>query len=769
MSLLRRAGATVLLLSLSGAALATDLYMTPDGAGDKKGGNFANALPRSSLSTVLNSTMKAGDTLYLGSGDYRNSTMSVTASGTSTSWKRVIGVDTGAGWPIFDSKNWTRMSTEEGQDSVISLGASYWSFENLVLRSCRFAVKKTSTTEQSGFTFRNIDITNVRHGFYLLHTNQATIEDCSVRGYSKHGFRLDRGCDNVVFSNCLADLTDGDPSWTHFAEVYPFGFIVNSGGAANTDVTFTGCIARNNRTNTQPDSYFNGDGFVVEGNTSGVQFQRCLSVNNEDGGYDIKAAATFTDCVSVRNYRGFRCWDTAKTITNCVATYPFRRSHGNLNGGESGDGIWIHNGTATVDRFTFHGHASRGVNEDDGGRGTLTNSILSFTGSGGLFTAGSITFGSSNASYRPGVGTNPNYLAPSPAWDGVGTAMNNSAYGAAKGYSFPGPGVPVLSSEPAFTLGTANTLTWSSVAGATGYEVQRLPAASHSSSFGSSGWITGTAHTFSALPDGVLQHYRVRARFGTSVGSWSSVIDSTQDASGPAIVVPAVVYTTRSTATVRGRTVDTAGTLSLTVNGAAAATSDSFAHWTATVTNLAPGANTITIVATDRMTPAYTTTATIQILRQPDGDGDLLPDAWETARGMNPADNGSTLPANGRAGDIDRDGILNLLEYALGHETLTTSQLGLPTARFERSPADGDTYFVLTYRRRLGALDFLDTVETTDNFLTWSAPGRIEPIYPNTANADGATETVKVRILPTPGAASQPILGARVRVTTSTP
>jgi len=46
-----------------------------------------------------------------------------------------------------------------------------------------------------------------------------------------------------------------------------------------------------------------------------------------------------------------------------------------------------------------------------------------------------------------------------------------------------------------------------------------------------------------------------------------------------------------------------------------------------------------------------------------DADDDNLPDAWESAKGLNPANNGRTSAADGEYGDPDSDGLTNLEEY----------------------------------------------------------------------------------------------------------
>src|SRR5687767_4488712 len=89
---------------------AADLYMTPSGAGSFDGSNWTNALPKTQLPAALNTTMQPGDSLHLGSGNYGNSTLTVTSSGTPDRRKRVVGEDTGNGLPVFDGGNWNRMN-----------------------------------------------------------------------------------------------------------------------------------------------------------------------------------------------------------------------------------------------------------------------------------------------------------------------------------------------------------------------------------------------------------------------------------------------------------------------------------------------------------------------------------------------------------------------------------------------------------------------------------------------------------------------------------
>jgi hypothetical protein len=90
------------LSALASQVQATHYYMTKNGAGSKNGRSWADAYAYTSTSmqTVLNVTMRAGDTLYLEGADYGEvGTITINSSGTPSARKSLIGVDRGAGFP----------------------------------------------------------------------------------------------------------------------------------------------------------------------------------------------------------------------------------------------------------------------------------------------------------------------------------------------------------------------------------------------------------------------------------------------------------------------------------------------------------------------------------------------------------------------------------------------------------------------------------------------------------------------------------------------
>ena len=103
------------------------------------------------------------------------------------------------------------------------------------------------------------------------------------------------------------------------------------------------------------------------------------------------------------------------------------------------------------------------------------------------------------------------------------------------------PSVPVITAEPQYTAGNANTVAWAASSDGSGaWGIEYLAEADMDAAFATpdfrSDWTAGTSWTFSSLVGGATYYYRVHAR--DAVGwesSWSSTASSTQDASPPPV------------------------------------------------------------------------------------------------------------------------------------------------------------------------------------------------------------------------------------------
>ena len=409
-------------LSANPHARAADWFITPEGAGRKDGASWEQALDQTALARAVNELSKSGDRLLIGSGVFKNMELTISAGGSAGRPKTIVGVDRGAGLPVFAS-DWTIAQPAKGRVAVrIGPVASHLTIQHLRLKGYLIGVAASPVKEagaRSHLIFEDVDLEQGRHGFYLSDCDDVLLTGCDLKRYSKHGFRLDQGCHRVTFRQCTADCSEGDADWETKTELLPFGFTLNNGGTPNTQVVFEDCLARNNMKSNQTKKYKNGDGFVVEGNSQEVVFRRCRSLRNQDGGFDLKVPEVqLTDCLALGNKRGFRIWTTG-TLTNCLSV-----------GGETG--LWGNGGPVTASRCTFHAAHNLTVMGDD--RATQPITVID----------GIISAGTEATPFRPtgrkvvltgtmvaGPGHTdkaPAYPRPDPSWDGRGDAMDSVAY-----------------------------------------------------------------------------------------------------------------------------------------------------------------------------------------------------------------------------------------------------------------------------------------------------------------------------------------------------
>lgn len=160
---------------------------------------------------------------------------------------------------------------------------------------------------------------------------------------------------------------------------------------------------------------------------------------------------------------------------------------------------------------------------------------------------------------------------------------------------------PVLNALAAYTNGFTQTISWAPVPTATGYTVQASTVADFSASVATQ-TVTATSAAFTGLLSGTAYYFRATATDGVTTSAYSNIVSTTGDMDNPALAItsPSSGFgTTQNTVNVQGTAGDAiSGIASVTVNGVAAGTSDSYAHWTAMVP-LTVGPNTITVIATD--------------------------------------------------------------------------------------------------------------------------------------------------------------------------
>ena len=411
-------------LLFAAVANAADYHLTPTGSGRKDGSGWENAFDQTALSSAVNEKLSPGDRLLIGSGVFKDVSLTITAGGTEAQPKIIVGVDRGSGLPVFTS-NWDVEKPDKGQAALrIAPGVSHLSLQHLRLKGYMAGVHASPVKEaaavRSHLSFEDVDIEEFRYGFYLSDCDDLLFSGCDLKRYTKHGFRFEQGCDRVTLRGCSADCSEGDAEWENKTELLPFGFTLNDGGIPNTHFLFEDCLARNNMKPNQRNRYLNGDGFVAEGNSANVTFVRCRSIRNQDGGFDLKVPdVKLTDCIAIGNKRGYRIWQTG-TLINCFA-------------GWGPTGLWCNGGPLTANRCTFHAAEAAAVMTDDKATEpiTLKDCIISIPSPdasrtrptlGKVVLSGTVLTGNGSEEKAPA------YKAPDQRWDGVGDAMDSQIY-----------------------------------------------------------------------------------------------------------------------------------------------------------------------------------------------------------------------------------------------------------------------------------------------------------------------------------------------------
>jgi hypothetical protein len=439
------------LLNLTGASQATTFYMTKEGAGAKNGASWENAFPISSSPAVLNGTMQPGDTLQLEGANYGTTKLIITSSGTSSARKHIIGVNRGAGLPLFQGTSGADNKTSNA-GFFVKNGADYWTIQNLHFQTYGWGVRVEAGTSE-GLIFDGISTRNCRNGMTFTDCDSILVINCDVQRYKIQGFHFAHSCNGVTVRHCLADMTGTDnvPDVAYRQGANPRGFEFHTARSTqpeNTDILIEDCISRNNDQDTGTKGDFEqGDGFMIQGPNDRVTLRRCLAYNNQDSGYDSKGRnQLFVDCVSIRNANsGYKIW-TNGTMTNCVGAYC----------GDQVIVIGVPNPTQSVltaNFCTFHrGNGGGGVRVERGSVGfkqaDLKNCVLSGAHPAKTYRQHHLTEGISGAvqlndgttddskvHHHAGVPTHlPNYASPLNTWNGVGTHYDNAHYGMAKGY-----------------------------------------------------------------------------------------------------------------------------------------------------------------------------------------------------------------------------------------------------------------------------------------------------------------------------------------------
>jgi hypothetical protein len=324
----------VLLMVALGALLAAPAaeasaqvrYIAPSPAGRADGSDWANAATLNDLPDMVAELTQGGEILLRADvGPYAVPEPITLGDRQSDAPLVIRGVDPSGGdaTPLLVGERAAPYSPETADTGrpilVLDAGADQLTFDNLSFQNVGNGCFVLRGGVQ-GLTVSNVIATNVRRFIENVDDDAASVSglivrEAIVRGFSKGAIRLQNDSHNVLLEDVVADSEgqDGDP--------FAMGFHLTE---TVHDVVFRRVVAMNARDTVS--EYHNGDGFVAESETYGIQFIDTNALGNMDAGYDIKAShVQLVRVASAGNKRNFRLWGTDVMMSSSRGTLPIWR------------------------------------------------------------------------------------------------------------------------------------------------------------------------------------------------------------------------------------------------------------------------------------------------------------------------------------------------------------------------------------------------------------------------------------------------------------
>jgi hypothetical protein len=316
--------------STSGRGQAPNtFYITPQGAGERDGSNWANAGTLVNLPVLIGRAGPDGKVLMRADlGSYKTANpIAFRVGGAPGRPVTVSGVD-GSGRPMKAQIVGTRVDPytpggPQGSDVFrLGAGANHLRFEYLSFRNqgngCFYLAG-----DIRDLAIVNVDATNVRR-FVENQASRAatsasvdglTVRNVEVNGFSKGAIRLQYDSHNVVLEDVVGDSQRQDRD--DFAEGVALQGTVH-------DVLFRRVIMRNSHDTLH--EYWNGDGFATERDTYNLRFEDTIASGNTDAGYDLKSSSVvLVNALAEDNKHNFKMWGRDITIKHCIGRAPHRR------------------------------------------------------------------------------------------------------------------------------------------------------------------------------------------------------------------------------------------------------------------------------------------------------------------------------------------------------------------------------------------------------------------------------------------------------------
>ncbi|WP_394658577.1 right-handed parallel beta-helix repeat-containing protein [uncultured Novosphingobium sp.] len=308
------------------------VYISPGGAGNWSGDDWANAAPLHTLNSMIAKAAAIGGEVRLraDAGPYTLPLqLALTKGGSAGAPVVVRGVDVnGLAKPAVlignRAPNWTAGQAVGGEHLWFNAGASHLKLASLTFQDAGTCIRLRQAN--SNLTFEDITGNNIRRliqnsasSGQTASIDGATFRRCNGYGYSKQFIIMRYDSRNLLFEDCHADAQRQD------GDLWSSGFVLDD---TAHDVTFRRCTSENNYQD-NGDNYWNADGFACERGNYGVLAEDCVARSNTDGGYDFKGQVTLVRCIGDGNKRNFRMWGEADLI-DCIGRNPWKIGSGSI-------------------------------------------------------------------------------------------------------------------------------------------------------------------------------------------------------------------------------------------------------------------------------------------------------------------------------------------------------------------------------------------------------------------------------------------------------
>lgn len=320
--------------------LATHVrYIAPAPAGNGTGDSWANAASIWQLNDMI-AAAGPGGSVYVradaGRYSFIGNRISISKGGQVGSPVTVIGVDRGLApmrATIVGSRTaWTLPADPEvvtnvrnwspgGDVFALRSAADYLTFKFFDFQAAGQPFHLTGSTHR-GITVSDCNAYNFQRFFEhepaTSHID-TTLRNITGTGFSKTAIRIRGDSHNVLLEDIV--LNSGRQDGHNFATGVECNETAHD--IAMRRVTVTNC---HDTHNSNPDKFWNADGFASERGNYAIYREDCTSSGNTDAGYDDKAADVVNvNCTASGNKVNFKFWGPSTTNIHCRALNPKSR------------------------------------------------------------------------------------------------------------------------------------------------------------------------------------------------------------------------------------------------------------------------------------------------------------------------------------------------------------------------------------------------------------------------------------------------------------